>query len=34
MGSFKLPTCGLLVACGYIAAITYIFRKDRSYFMP
>ncbi|MDO8804881.1 MAG: prolipoprotein diacylglyceryl transferase [Elusimicrobiota bacterium] len=30
IGAFKLPTYGLLVACGYIAAITYIFRKGRN----
>lgn len=27
IGSFKLPAYGLLVACGYLAAILYIFRK-------
>lgn len=26
-GSFKLPAYGLLVACGYLAGILYIFRK-------
>jgi phosphatidylglycerol:prolipoprotein diacylglycerol transferase len=29
LGSFKLPAYGLLVACGYLAAILYIFRKAR-----
>lgn len=27
LGSFKLPAYGLLVACGYLAAIFYVFRK-------
>lgn len=30
LGSFKLPTYGLMVACGYLAAIFYIFRKSRA----
>lgn len=30
LGSFKLPAYGLLVACGYLAAILYIFRKSRA----
>ena len=29
IGSFKLPAYGLLVACGYLAAILYVFRKAR-----
>ena len=28
LGSFQLPAYGLLVACGYLAAILYIFRKS------
>jgi phosphatidylglycerol:prolipoprotein diacylglycerol transferase len=27
IGSFTLPTYGLMVACGYLAAMIYIFRK-------
>ncbi|MDD2806031.1 MAG: prolipoprotein diacylglyceryl transferase [Elusimicrobiales bacterium] len=27
LGSFKLPAYGLLVACGYLAGILYLFRK-------
>ncbi len=27
LGSFKLPAYGLLVACGYLAGIFYVFRK-------
>lgn len=30
IGSFKLPAYGLMVACGYLAAILYIFRKSQS----
>jgi len=30
IGSFKLPAYGLLVACGYLAGILYIFRKART----
>jgi len=29
LNSFKFPAYGLMVACGYIAAITYIFRITR-----
>lgn len=29
IGSFTLPAYGLMIACGYIAAISYIFRKAR-----
>ncbi len=33
LGSFKLPSYGLMVACGYLAAIFYILRKaDRAGF--
>ncbi|MDA8243930.1 MAG: prolipoprotein diacylglyceryl transferase [Elusimicrobia bacterium] len=27
LGSFKLPSYGLMVACGYLAAILYVFRR-------
>lgn len=30
LGSFNLPAYGLLVACGYLAAILYIFRRARA----
>ena len=30
LGSFKLPGYGLLVACGYLAAILYVFGKARA----
>ncbi|MDA8132509.1 MAG: prolipoprotein diacylglyceryl transferase [Elusimicrobia bacterium] len=28
LGSFKLPAYGLMVACGYLAAVIYIFRRS------
>lgn len=30
LGSFKLPAYGLLVACGYLAGILYIFRRSEA----